>query len=260
MGKSTLCTVLGTMGCMTHAQTIKQARVDRGLSQQALADRIGTSRSRISSYEAEKSSPTLATLTRIADHLEFSVETPRRASGSEVFVPSPRRLAASQVAAEWSRYQASRSAAAILEAEGSAEGWDIDFYQAGKIIEGRTVDGGLGVDKARRTWKVMRSLMKTPPDLRWSSGDVLIEPSRQWSHPYRAMWFMATAIIHGADPATSRMISSAHLCHHGYPWLHVPYGRHEDYEAAMSALLNGNSTQMVGLLEDSIPFDWKGQG
>lgn len=50
---------------------IKAARIAAGLSQQALADKAGTTKQTISNIETGRSSPTLATLKKIGHALEL---------------------------------------------------------------------------------------------------------------------------------------------------------------------------------------------
>jgi DNA-binding XRE family transcriptional regulator len=61
-------------------EQVLSRRLELGLSQTELAERLGTSRSRIYSIENGEANPRLDTLQRLADALEATVEVhPRRA-------------------------------------------------------------------------------------------------------------------------------------------------------------------------------------
>ena len=53
---------------------IREARVQAGLKQKELAEKIGVSESRVSQYEKGSQNPRIGTLLKIADALEISVQ------------------------------------------------------------------------------------------------------------------------------------------------------------------------------------------
>ena len=64
------------------AQAIRSLRQSHGLSQRQLAMRMGVPRTYVSKIENEKATPTLSSLSRLADALEVSVPDLLRACGS----------------------------------------------------------------------------------------------------------------------------------------------------------------------------------
>lgn len=56
------------------SERLKKARINKGLSQEELAKRINTTKSTISNYENEYSSPSNEVLTKIADILEVTTD------------------------------------------------------------------------------------------------------------------------------------------------------------------------------------------
>ena len=60
---------------MTFQETLSQLRKARGLSQEALAARIGVSRQAVSKWETGDASPDLNKLLALADQLEVSLDT-----------------------------------------------------------------------------------------------------------------------------------------------------------------------------------------
>lgn len=67
-------------------------RLELGISQRALADRVGTSQNRVYLIENGEANPTLDTLTRLADELGLALEIrlPRRSEGEVVAEPTVR--------------------------------------------------------------------------------------------------------------------------------------------------------------------------
>jgi transcriptional regulator with XRE-family HTH domain len=57
-----------------YAQSMKQAREDRGLSQTALAKAAGISRLSLANYETGKQAPSLNALVSLSDALHMSVD------------------------------------------------------------------------------------------------------------------------------------------------------------------------------------------
>lgn len=53
---------------------LKKLRIKKGISQQSLADAIGTSQQSINKYENHKIEPDITTLIKIADYFETSVD------------------------------------------------------------------------------------------------------------------------------------------------------------------------------------------
>jgi transcriptional regulator with XRE-family HTH domain len=60
---------------MTIQEQIKQARKDKGLTQQQLADRLGVTQSTVGQYETNKEPPKVSTLAKIASALGISVSS-----------------------------------------------------------------------------------------------------------------------------------------------------------------------------------------
>lgn len=58
----------------TFGQRLKKMREQRGLSQKELAERFNLSQSTIAYYERDKKEPTNATLEKLADYFEVSVD------------------------------------------------------------------------------------------------------------------------------------------------------------------------------------------
>ena len=74
------------MGIEELGAVLRERRVSQGLSQQALADRAGLSRNFVAQVERGESSPTVATLTRLAAALATTVG---ELLGEETSVPEP---------------------------------------------------------------------------------------------------------------------------------------------------------------------------
>ena len=55
-------------------KNLRMLRISRGMSQQQLADVIGTSQQSINKYENHNVEPDIATLIKIADHFETTVD------------------------------------------------------------------------------------------------------------------------------------------------------------------------------------------
>ena len=55
-------------------KNLRMLRISRGMSQQQLADVIGTSQQSINKYENHNVEPDIATLIKIADHFETKVD------------------------------------------------------------------------------------------------------------------------------------------------------------------------------------------
>ncbi len=55
-------------------QNLKQLREDAGISQRQLADAIGVSQQSVNKYENHKIEPDIATMIKIADYFETSVD------------------------------------------------------------------------------------------------------------------------------------------------------------------------------------------
>ena len=57
------------------SQNIKRQRIQKGLSQEELAQKLFVTRQTVSNYETGKSNPDLDTLTKLSEILETDVET-----------------------------------------------------------------------------------------------------------------------------------------------------------------------------------------
>lgn len=73
---------------------LEAARVARGLTQEALARRCGTSQPSLSAYERGAKSPTLAVLERILRCLDFELALNERITFHQISVPGPGRSTA----------------------------------------------------------------------------------------------------------------------------------------------------------------------
>lgn len=84
---------------MTPGQLIREARRSAGLTQQALASRVGTTQSAVAGMEADRSSPRVATLERVlrACGRELSLSAPQpRSSIDETLVAQRLRIPAGE--------------------------------------------------------------------------------------------------------------------------------------------------------------------
>ncbi|HET6562212.1 MAG TPA: helix-turn-helix transcriptional regulator [Marmoricola sp.] len=77
---------------MAFGNLLEQARAAAGLSQAALAERAGTSRPRLSSYEHGRKSPTLATAARIVGEAGFELALSPRIEFRELAVERGRPI------------------------------------------------------------------------------------------------------------------------------------------------------------------------
>jgi DNA-binding XRE family transcriptional regulator len=74
------------------ARQIIRLRLDHGLSQEALAERVGTTKSAISRLESGQHAPNLATLDKIAaafgGHVEVAFHVPDESTNRRVLTPA----------------------------------------------------------------------------------------------------------------------------------------------------------------------------
>lgn len=59
---------------MIFEQRLKETRIKKGLTQQGLADIVGTTQVRISSFETGKYKPSYRTLIKLAEELNISLD------------------------------------------------------------------------------------------------------------------------------------------------------------------------------------------
>ena len=85
---------------MNLTTRILRSRKERKLSQQALADLIGVSRSALAQWETEMSSPSLENLRKMAELLEVSFEWLATGRGNQLLTPRADTICDSEVDGE----------------------------------------------------------------------------------------------------------------------------------------------------------------
>ena len=74
------------------AQLIEQARLASGLTQQAMAEQAGTSRTTLSAYEHGRKSPNLETVERLMEVAGYELTLQHRITFSKIKTPRGRSI------------------------------------------------------------------------------------------------------------------------------------------------------------------------